>query len=261
MASLLETDQVAGAYGRWAPVYDLVFGPVFRNGRSAAVAAAEKIGGRILEVGVGTGISLPGYSSKSRITAVDISEPMLAKARHRVAALHLTNVEDIEVMDAENLTYPDSSFDVVVAQYVISSVPNPERALDELARVVKPGGEIIITTRVSAEGGIRSRIEKMLMPVTTRLGFRTEFPFELYTDWEQRHPGVKLLERRDLPPLGHFSLVRFEKVKAPARAAAKPKATKAKLKPAVAAPAPKPKPVAPAKAAKPKSPARSRSKK
>ncbi len=214
MASQMQTEQVANAYGRWAPVYDLVFGPVFRQGRRAAIDVAEKIGGRILEVGVGTGISLPGYDKGNRITGVDISEPMLEKARQRVRALHLDHIEAIEVMDAENMAFPDNSFDVVVAQYVITSVPNPERALDEFARVVRPGGEIVITTRVGAGKGLRGQIEKTLMPVTSRLGFRTEFAFSRYTDWAATVPGIRLVEHRALPPLGHFSLVRFEKARA-----------------------------------------------
>ncbi|WP_019833907.1 class I SAM-dependent methyltransferase [Sphingomonas sp. PR090111-T3T-6A] len=212
MVPQMETDQVANAYGRWAPVYDLVFGPVFRQGRRAAIDVAEQIGGRILEVGVGTGISLPGYDKANRITGVDISEPMLEKARQRVRALKLGHVEAIEVMDAENMDFPDNSFDVVVAQYVITSVPNPEKALDEFARVVRPGGEIVITTRVGAEQGIRGKIEKALMPVTSRLGFRTEFAFSRYSDWAEAMPEIELIERRELPPLGHFSLVRFRKM-------------------------------------------------
>lgn len=209
MATQMNTLGVAQAYGRWAPVYDIVFGPVFRRGRSSAIRAAERIGGRVLEVGVGTGISLPGYDATCRVTGVDISEPMLDKARARVRRLGLGNVEAIAVDDAEALSFPDASFDVVVAQYVVSAVPNPERALDEFARVCRPGGEIIITTRVGAEGGLRKAIEKGLMPVTSRLGFRTDFPFELYSDWAAGRDDVTLIEKRALPPLDHFSLVRF----------------------------------------------------
>jgi phosphatidylethanolamine/phosphatidyl-N-methylethanolamine N-methyltransferase len=216
MVPQMETDQVANAYGRWAPVYDLVFGPVFRQGRRAAIDVAERIGGRILEVGVGTGISLPGYDRANSVYGVDISEPMLEKARRRVKALGLRHVEAIEVMDAENMDFDDNSFDVVVAQYVITSVPNPEKALNEFARVVRPGGEIVITTRVGAEQGMRGKIERALMPVTSRLGFRTEFAFSRYSDWAATVPGIELIERRELPPLGHFSLVRFRKAVLPA---------------------------------------------
>ena len=99
------------AYARWAPVYDPVFGALFDRGRQAAIAAAEQVGGRILEVGVGTGISLPGYSSRNRIIGIDLSEVMLRKARRRVADLSLTNVDKLEVMDAEHLSFPDGSFE------------------------------------------------------------------------------------------------------------------------------------------------------
>src|SRR3954471_16134767 len=97
------------AYARWAPVYDLVFGAVFERGRHAAIAAAERVGGRILEVGIGTGISLMDYSGANRICGVDISEPMLRKARERVSEHKLTHVEGLWVMDAANLTFPDAS--------------------------------------------------------------------------------------------------------------------------------------------------------
>ncbi len=207
----MDTDQVAEAYGRWAPVYDIVFGPVFRRGRRAAVDAAERIGGRILEVGVGTGLSLTDYASKNRITGIDISEPMLEKARQRVERLGLNNVGTLAVMDAEYLKFPDASFDVVVAQYVVTAIPHPERALNEFVRVVRPGGEIILTTRIGAETGVRGTLEKWLMPVTSRLGWRTEFPWARYEKWAAEARGVRLIEKRALPPLGHFWLIRFGK--------------------------------------------------
>ncbi len=113
--------------------------------------------------------------------------------------------------DAERLDFADASFDVVVAQYVVTAVPNPERALDEFARVVRPGGAIVITTRIGAEQGLRGAIEKTLMPVASRLGWRTEFSWSRYADWEAATPSVRLVEKRPLPPLGHFHLVRYER--------------------------------------------------
>lgn len=209
MTTVMDRDQVAEAYGRWAPIYDLVFGPVFRQGRWAAVKAAEAVGGRVLEVGVGTGLSLADYGKNTKVVGVDISEPMLDKARKRVEAQNLSHVEALEVMDAEHLAVPDASFDVVVAQYVVTAIPNPERALDEFVRVVRPGGEIILTTRIGAETGLRGTLERWLMPLTTRLGFRTEFPWSRYERWAEASRSVRLLERRALPPLGHFWLLRY----------------------------------------------------
>jgi phosphatidylethanolamine/phosphatidyl-N-methylethanolamine N-methyltransferase len=207
----LDRDTIEKAYDRWAPVYDLVFGAVFERGRHAAIAAAERIGGRILEVGVGTGISLPDYSRANRVCGVDISEPMLRKAQERVAELGLTHVEGLWVMDAERLTFPDASFDVVVAQYVISTVPNPEAALDECARSLKPGGGIVLVRRIGAEAGLRRALEHWFAPAARKLGWRTEFSFERYARWAAGTNGMQLVERRAMPPFGHFSLIRFAK--------------------------------------------------
>jgi phosphatidylethanolamine/phosphatidyl-N-methylethanolamine N-methyltransferase len=205
-------ETVEQAYDRWAPVYDLVFGGIFSKGRKAAIAATNQIGGRVLEVGVGTGISLPQYASHLRIFGTDISEAMLRKARHRVDDLGLKNVEGLAVMDAEKLEFPDNSFDVVMAQYVVTAVPNPEAALDEFARVLRPGGELIILTRVSADAGMRRFIEQRLQPVVRPLGFRTaEFAWSRYVRWLAGARGMEMIERRLVPPLGHFSLVRIRK--------------------------------------------------
>jgi phosphatidylethanolamine/phosphatidyl-N-methylethanolamine N-methyltransferase len=212
MTTDMSTAGVANAYGRLAPIYDFVFGPVFRYGRAKAVKVAERIGGRILEVGVGTGLSLPQYATANSIVGVDISEGMLKVARKRVRKLGLRNIHSIEVGDAEDLRFEAGSFDVVVAQYVVTACPNPEKALEEFARVVRPGGEIVITTRIGAERGMRAGIEKTLMGVTTKLGWRTQFPFSRYTTWAARNAKVKLIEHTPLPPLGHFSLIRFLKL-------------------------------------------------
>ena len=150
----LDKETITKAYARWAPVYDLVFGAVFERGRHAAIAAAERIGGRILEVGVGTGISLPDYSPANRICGVDISEPMLRKAQERVAELGLSNVEGLWVMDAEHLRFPTTSFDVVVAQYVITTVPNPGGD----ARRVRPRAQAGRRDRAGQPGRRRSRL-------------------------------------------------------------------------------------------------------
>jgi len=211
MAAELDKDTIAKAYARWAPVYDLVFGAVFERGRKAAIVAAERIGGRILEVGVGTGISLPDYSRKNRLVGVDISVPMLRKAKARVRQRNLTNVESLSVMDVAHLGFPDNSFDVVVAQYVITAVPDPEAALDEFARVVKPGGEVILVNHIGAETGLRRAFELGFAPVARRLGWRPEFPWARLAHWAGAHKDMRVIECRPVPPLGHFSLVRFGK--------------------------------------------------
>lgn len=212
MGADIDNAKVERAYARWAPIYDLVFGAVFDRGRRAAIAAAERIGGRILEVGVGTGISLPDYARANRLVGVDLSEPMLRKARARVAEYALSNVELLAVMDAERLALPDESFDVVVAQYVITAVPHPEATLDEFVRLVRPGGEIVLVNHIGAESGPRALFEQWFAPLARRLGWRPEFRFRTLSDWAERHGGVRVIERRAMPPMGHFSLIRFERL-------------------------------------------------
>jgi phosphatidylethanolamine/phosphatidyl-N-methylethanolamine N-methyltransferase len=212
MAGEIDIGTVAKAYARWAPVYDLVFGAVFDAGRKATIAAAERIGGRILDVGIGTGISLTDYSPKNRIVGVDYSEPMLRKAHERVIAHKLAHVEALAVMDARHLGFRDAFFDVVVAQYVITAVPDPEATLDEFARVTRPGGEIILVNHLGAENGPRRLFEQGFAPVARRLGWRPEFRWDRLAKWVERHGGVRVLERRPMPPMGHFSLIRFERV-------------------------------------------------
>jgi phosphatidylethanolamine/phosphatidyl-N-methylethanolamine N-methyltransferase len=209
MAEELDKAGIAKAYARWAPVYDFVFGAVFDRGRQASIAAAERIGGRILEVGVGTGLSLPDYSWSNRLIGVDLSVPMLRKAKARVVEHRLTNVDGLAVMDAQNLGFQDGSFDVIVAQYVITAVPDPEATLDEFARVIKPGGEIILVNHLGAEAGPRAVFERSFAPLARRLGWRPEFRWGRLEQWAARHGGVHVVERRPMPPLGHFSLIRF----------------------------------------------------
>lgn len=222
MGGDISKDGVEKAYARWAPIYDFVFGKVFERGRSASIEAAVKAcgtqGARLLEVGVGTGLSLPDYAPHIRIVGVDLSEPMLRKAQEKVIEQKLVNVEALAVMDAQRMAVPDRSFDVIVAQYVITAVPDPEATLDEFARVIKPGGEIILVNHIGAESGLRRVFELCFAPIARRLGWRPEFPFARLADWAARHGGVTIVERRPLPPMGHFAMIRF------VRDAAEPKA-------------------------------------
>ncbi|MGJ4885461.1 MULTISPECIES: class I SAM-dependent methyltransferase [unclassified Bradyrhizobium] len=202
---------VEKAYERWAPVYDLVFGKVFDQGRQSTIAEADRIGGRILDVGVGTGLSLSDYARTTKICGVDISEPMLRRAQARVRELKLLNVETLAVMDAKHLAFPDNFFDAVVAQYVITAVPDPEATLDDFIRVLKPGGELILVNHIGAESGPRRIFELAFAPIARRLGWRPEFPWARLVNWAAKHGGVTLAERRPMPPLGHFSLIRYRK--------------------------------------------------
>ncbi len=211
MAGDIDRAGVAKAYGRWAPIYDMVFGKVFDEGRRSTIAEADRIGGRVLDVGIGTGLSLLDYARTTKICGVDISEPMLRRAHERVRKHNLTNVETLAVMDAKHLAFPDNHFDAVVAQYVITAVPDPEATLDDFIRVLKPGGELILVNHIGAESGPRKLFELAFAPLARRLGWRPEFPWARLVNWAKGHGGVSLAERRPMAPMGHFSLIRYVK--------------------------------------------------
>jgi phosphatidylethanolamine/phosphatidyl-N-methylethanolamine N-methyltransferase len=218
MGAELDKAAIERAYARWAPVYDLVFGAVFDRGRKAAIAAADRIGGRILEVGVGTGLSLPEYADSDRIVGIDLSAPMLRKAMARLREHRLAHVDGLAVMDARRLGFKDAVFDVVVGQYVITTVPEPEATLDEFARVLRPGGEIVLVNHLGAEAGPRALFEGWFAPLARRLGWRPEFRWARLAAWAARHGSMRMVERRAVAPFGHFSLIRFAKADGPASA-------------------------------------------
>ena len=144
----LDRNLVETAYARWAPIYDAVCGPVMVKGRRAAAAAARAVGGRILEVGVGTGLSFDDYDSTTEVTGIDLSAPMLAKARAKMASGRYPWVRDLQRMDAHHMSFAAATFDCVVAQFVITLVASPEQVLSECHRVVKPGGRIILVNHL-----------------------------------------------------------------------------------------------------------------
>jgi len=207
----LERQVVEQAYARWVLVYDAVCGPFFERGRHTAAKAARNVGGRILEIGVGTGLSFDDYGAGTSIVGIDISEPMIEKARKRLSTGRYPHVEALRVMDAHELAFPDASFDCVVAQFVITLVAEPERVLSECARVVKPGGEIILVNHFYSERGVSAAIERWFARPTRSLGLRPDFPFSRLTDWAKRRGGVGLVERRVIKPYGFFTLVRFRR--------------------------------------------------
>jgi phosphatidylethanolamine/phosphatidyl-N-methylethanolamine N-methyltransferase len=137
---------------------------------------------------------------------------MLRQAARRVAEHRLDNVEALAVMDGERLALPDDSFDVVVAQFVITAVPHPELTLDEFVRVTRPGGEIVLVNHIGAEAGPRRVFEICFAPLARRLGWRPEFRFGRLAEWAAGHGGVRMVERRPVQPLGHFSLIRFQRI-------------------------------------------------
>jgi len=206
-----DKEVMAKAYARWAPVYDVLCGPVFLNGRRAAASAAREVGGRILEIGVGTGLSFDDYDASTEITGIDISEPMIARAKERLKSGRYPHVKELKVMDAQNLQYEDATFDCVVGQFVITLVEDPERVLSECARVTRPGGQIILVNHLYSEKGWAAAVERLLAQKARKLGLRPEFPFQRLAAWAESHGGAELIERRKVKPFGVYTLVRFRR--------------------------------------------------
>ena len=207
----LDQTSVESAYARWAPIYDAVCGPVMRNGRHAAADAARKIGGRILEVGVGTGLSFGDYDATCQVTGIDLSLPMLGKAMVKMATGRYPHVKAVHQMDAHDMTFADASFDCVVAQFVITLVANPEQVLSECHRVLKPGGRIILVNHLYSETGVAAAIERWAAQKTRGIGLRPEFPFARLQAWADGSGDSKLVERRKIKPFGVYTLVAFER--------------------------------------------------
>lgn len=172
----MQIDAVKAAYRRYAGFYDALFGPVLQPGRRAVLEALKlRPGERVLEVGVGTGLSLPLYPASVRVTGIDLSREMLDKARARVARRKLAQVEALLEMDAEQMSFADASFDKVVAMYVVSVVERPARLLEELHRVCKPDGEIFLVNHVRSDNPLVGSIEKGLARFSDKLGFHPDF--------------------------------------------------------------------------------------
>jgi phosphatidylethanolamine/phosphatidyl-N-methylethanolamine N-methyltransferase len=170
---VLEKRQVQRAYEFYAPVYDLIFDWIFAPGRVAAIkhltlAPAE----RVLEVGIGTGLNLPLYPPSVRLTGIDLSQEMLDKAVERVQSLAMPNVS-LKVMDATALDFAENEFDKALATYTISAVPDPVSVLREMRRVVRPGGAIVLLNHFRSERRGVGRLEDLVAPVCTRLGWKS----------------------------------------------------------------------------------------
>lgn len=170
------------AYTFFAPAYDLFFGKVLEPGRRAAITlAAPKTGDRILEVGVGTGLSLRSYPGDVKVTGIDLAPAMLDRARERVKRRGLRQVEALETMDAMDMRFEDSRFDTVICMYVVSVVPDPQRLMAEMQRVCKPGGKLVVVNHFQTRSALVRTAEWMLKPVHYLVRFRADLDLQAFT--------------------------------------------------------------------------------
>jgi len=201
----LDAASVREAYRRWAGVYDVVFGGVSAFGRKRAVAAVNLLPGpRVLEVGVGTGLALPLYRPDLDVVGIDLSREMLLKAQEKVGEQALAHVHGLLEMDAENMAFASGSFDIAVAMFTASVVPDAKKLFAEMSRVVRPGGHLLFVNHFAAEDGFRWWVERSMSPLARVLGWHPDFMIEDLLD-----PAVTRVESRDpCPPAGLFTLVK-----------------------------------------------------
>jgi phosphatidylethanolamine/phosphatidyl-N-methylethanolamine N-methyltransferase len=212
----LEVDNhdLEAAWARWAPFYDIIYSAWLAPGRQAGVAAASRLEGPILDVGVGTGLELPLFPPNVSVFGVDLSEPMLRRAVHRARRERLSHIEGLACMDATRLAFPDSSFGGALLMYVLTVVPDPAAVLDEAARVIRPGGEIMIVSRISSDAPALVALEQGFgRRFGPRLGWRPYFPWAVIGEWLEHRKDMRLVERRRCGSLGLFTLARIERTR------------------------------------------------
>lgn len=203
----MEVAAITKSYARWAPVYDATFGALVRRGHARAARHINARGGAVLEVGVGTGLALKDYAPDLAVTGIDFSEDMLDKARKRVKSERLAHVKSLRQMDARNLDFADNSFDTVAAMHVISVVPEPERVMEEMARVTKPGGEVVLVGHFASEKGLLAVVERLSAPFDHLLGWHSDFDRARVTGVS----SLSLVREERFPPLGIMSFLAFRK--------------------------------------------------
>ena len=206
--SEMDLQSVRKAYARWAPIYDWSFGIISSIGRYQTVRQVNRRRGRVLEVGVGTGLSLPRYAPHLEVTGIDLSCEMLERARDRVRKKGLTNIAGLHEMDASDLTFPDGYFDTIVAMHVMTVVPEPEAVMAEIQRVCAPGGRVILLNHFAKRGGMRGLVEDVLTPHARTIGWRPDFPVQSVLTQD----GLELAEARAMAPFRIFTLLEFQKL-------------------------------------------------
>lgn len=204
----MQIDAIQKTYRRWAPVYDLTFGRITQGGRILAAEHVNAQGGVVLEVGIGTGLALDYYAPDVRVTGIDLSAEMLREAEARARKRGLKNLAGLYEMDARQIAFPDASFDHVAAMHIMSVVPEPERVLDEMARVCRPGGSVLIANHFAGRAEGWTFAERMAAPLADLLGWHSDFAIERVLG----HPKLRLEESRQVRPFGLMTFLRFRRV-------------------------------------------------
>lgn len=204
----MQAEAIQRSYRRWAPIYDFTFGRITQGGRILAARHVNAQGGAVLEVGIGTGLALEFYQPHVRVTGIDLSDDMLREARARVHKRGLRNVSGLYQMDATKITIADGSFDHVAAMHIMSVVPEPEAVLDEMVRLCRPGGSVLIANHFAGRAEGWSFAERLAAPMANLLGWHSDFAIERVLN----HPKLILEESQQIRPFGLMTYLRFRRV-------------------------------------------------
>lgn len=199
----MDTERVKRIYAVYSGFYDLLFDRIFHDSRATAIDLLAILPGeRVLEVGVGTGLSLPLYPSHCRVVGIDLSASMLERGRDRVTRHGLHHVE-LHQMDAARMSFQADSFDVVFAAYSITAVPDPRRVILEMARTCKSGGRVVLLNHFRNGNRLMSGLEQVFSPVCAKLGFRSDLELTSILD------GTSLNVERvsKVNPLNYWKIV------------------------------------------------------
>jgi phosphatidylethanolamine/phosphatidyl-N-methylethanolamine N-methyltransferase len=204
----VESRRVERVYSVLAKIYDDFFDWALGPGRRLAIQRLPiRPGERVLEVGVGTGLSLPHYPVHCHVTGIDISEPMIDQARHRADLLDRREI-DLRLMDARELGFAEASFDHVLAPYVISVVPQPRRVMDEIHRVCKPGGTVAVVNHFRSSNPLLGSLERLLTPASQWIGFRLDLPTDVVTGTE----GLEVVDVQAVNLLRRWRLLTMRRI-------------------------------------------------
>jgi phosphatidylethanolamine/phosphatidyl-N-methylethanolamine N-methyltransferase len=191
--------EVKHIYTKYSSVYDRVFSHFFFPRIKLGINKSQIAkGDRVIEVGIGTGISLPLYPGGCKIVGIDVTRKMLEKAQEKKKRHRLEHVDLIE-MDAENMTFNDDSFDHALAAFVVTVVPNPEKMVAEMKRVTKNGGNIVILNHFCSNNAFVSTIEKVFSPLCEKWGWRSDISLDLLSNHCDLHID-EILKKNKLDP-------------------------------------------------------------
>ncbi|MFN5998470.1 MAG: class I SAM-dependent methyltransferase [Paracoccaceae bacterium] len=204
----MQIEAIQKSYRRWAPVYDLTFGRITQGGRILAAEHVNTQGGSVLEVGIGTGLALDFYAPHVRVTGIDLSAEMLREAEVKARKKRLNNLVGLFQMDARQIAFPDAAFDHVAAMHIMSVVPEPDRVLDEMARLCRPGGSVLIANHFAGRAEGWTFAERLAAPLANLLGWHSDFAMDRVLG----HPKLRLEEQRQVRPFGLMTFLRFRRV-------------------------------------------------